>query len=452
MPKNDQAISSGVQTKQHPGKRLGSLSAGSAILSIGAAVLTNLLLSGRGAPWDFAFECASLAGDAFAALLKAAAPFVVFLSVAAGFLQHQNDAGASPQKNRSLHERRVLLRAGALYAASMTGAALMAYGASIFWWRIFRTPPTSLQSAAPEVETTEELPHFPAILTSLESGVRMIQDFSDLFTGERIFGLLLAGLAAGALLSRTSCRANSAAAVFSRTLLRLNALCVSFLKKLLAWLPIGLFGLLTGIFQRSGPAEILRCGELGLLMAGETLLIGFLLMPLLYAAGRSFKASLHEIFSTFAIVLRESALPAFATRSSVANIPVNLALANRLGLRAQACGLLIPLAAVLHMPGAAVTLASVTVFCTAALGIPMDAATLFLLVPATVAASAAASGMPNGSVLMLPALLGLAGVPPTAVALCISAYFAADIIQDAVGTALNSAADIYLAAAADRSA
>lgn len=53
---------------------------------------------------------------------------------------------------------------------------------------------------------------------------------------------------------------------------------------------------------------------------------------------------------------------------------------------------------------------------------------------------------------MLPALLGLAGVPPTAVALCISAYFAADIIQDAVGTALNSAADIYLAAAADRSA
>ena len=67
MPKNDQAISSGVQTKQHPGKRSGSLSAGSAILSIGAAVLTNLLLSGRGAPWDFAFECASLAGDAFAA-------------------------------------------------------------------------------------------------------------------------------------------------------------------------------------------------------------------------------------------------------------------------------------------------------------------------------------------------------------------------------------------------
>ena len=432
-------------------QRSGGLSAMHAILSIVAAAEAHLLLSGRGAPWDLALECAALAGDAFAALLKAAAPFVVFFSVAAGFLQHSNEADAARPK-RGAHERRVLLRAGVLYAASMTGAALMAYGASLFWWRVLRTPPASLGGIDLGVDAAGTAQNASAILSALENGVHLLEGFSNLFRGESIFGLLVAGALLGALLSRSPLRSNAFAARLSRTVLCVNACCVSLLQKLLAWLPLGLFGLLTGIFQRSGPAELLRCGELGLLMAGETLLIGFLLMPLLYAAGRSFKAPLHEIFSTFVIVLRESALPAFATRSSVANIPVNLALANRLGLRAQACGLLIPLAAVLHMPGAAVTLASVTVFCTSALGIPMDAATLFLLVPATVAAAAAASGMPNGSVLMLPALLGLAGVPPTAVALCISAYFAADIIQDAVGTALNSAADIYLAAAADRSA
>ena len=181
-------------------------------------------------------------------------------------------------------------------------------------------------------------------------------------------------------------------------------------------------------------------------------------LPLLYASALLFRrgqigfgAALREAYAVLGRVLRESALPAFATRSSLSNIPVNLALASSLGLRKKTADLLVPLAAVLHMPGAAVTIASVTVFSAVALGVEIDGASLLVLLPATVLAATAASGIPNGSVLMLPAILGLAGVSPADQALCISVYFAADILQDAVGTALNSSGDIYLAAAAERS-
>ena len=447
----------------------GNIGAGAALAAVIAAAAAHFLVP-REAPWAALFlECATLLGDLFAALLKASAPFVVFLSLLCAFLPESMEDQTSlkcPPSDASdsaapSSVRRVWRRAFGLYVLSMTGTAAIALVLSLLWWQGKENSPTFLQETVSAAGEGEVLPTFSVVKDLLGA----LDAFSGLFTGYALFAVLLCGAAAGLWLGRSVRRStgepSSGQNIRSLALhlfLAANAFFRGFLRGLLRILPLGLFGLLTGLLEEYGAEGLARYGELALFMAGVTLFVGLLFLPLLYAAalffGRgktNFGAALREAYSVLGRVLRESALPAFATRSSLSNIPVNLALASSLGLHKKTADLLVPLAAVLHMPGAAVTIASVTVFCAAALGVSIDGVSLFVLLPATVLAAAAASGIPNGSVLMLPAILGLAGVSPADQALCISVYFAADILQDAVGTALNSSGDIYLAAAAERS-
>ena len=453
----------------------GNIGAGVALAAVIAAAAAHFLVP-REAPWSaLFFECATLLGDLFASLLKASAPFVVFLSLLCAFLPEQmpglravrdESSANSPDSDADFSVRRVWSYAFWLYALSMTGAAVIALALSLLWWQGEGGAPAFVpetSSVANETVSLSTLPFAHEFLSVLDR-------FSELFTGYALFGVLLCGAAAGLWLGRVvrqspwgtpsdflsltdRCRVRALS-----FFLAANAFFRTFLRGLLRFLPLGLFGLLTGLLEEYGTEGLARYGELALFMAGVTLVVGLLFLSLLYAAALlfgpkkiKFSAALSEAYAVLGKVLRDSALPAFATRSSLSNIPVNLALASSLGLRKKTADLLVPLAAVLHMPGAAVTIASVTVFSAVALGVEIDGVSIIVLLPATVLAATAASGIPNGSVLMLPAILGLAGVSPADQALCISVYFAADILQDAVGTALNSSGDIYLAAAAERS-
>lgn len=449
----------------------GNIGAGTALLAVAAAAAVHFLIP-REAPGAALFlECATLLGDLFASLLKASAPFVVFLSLLCAFLPDSTENDASRKGSPSdtsdsaapSSVRRVWRRAFGLYVLSMTGAAAIALVLSLLWWQGEENSPTFLPETASVVGEGETLPIFPVVQDLLGA----LDAFSGFFTGYALFGVLLCGAAAGLWLGRSVRRnmtepssSQPARSGALRFFLAANAFFRGFLRGLLRLLPLGLFGLLTGLLEEYGAEGLARYGELAVSMAGVTLSVGLLFLPLLYALALFFGhgerrvgpgAAFGEAYAVLGKVLRESALPAFATRSSLSNIPVNLALASSLGLRKKTADLLVPLAAVLHMPGAAVTIASITVFSAVALGVSIDFSDVFLLLPATVLAATAASGIPNGSVLMLPAILGLVGVSPADQALCISVYFAADILQDAVGTALNSSGDIYLAAAAERS-
>lgn len=453
----------------------GNFRAAAALMAVIAAAAAHCLLP-REASWTaFFLECSMLLGDLFAALLKVSAPFVVFLSLLSAFLPEkmpgQQTGRSEPAANSSDSDslvRRVWSRAFWLYVFSMTGAAAIALSLSFFRWQGEVGVPAFLPVGASPADKVVSLPSLPLVHDVLSA----LEDFSELFTGSALFGVLLCGAAAGLWLGRAVRRSprgtffnprSRAGRCRKRALsffLSANDFFRRFLRGLLWFLPLGLFGLLTGLLEEYGTEGLTRYGELALFMAAVTLSVGLLFLPLLYAAallfgskgGRTnFGAAFREAYAVLGRVLRESALPAFATRSSLSNIPVNLALASSLGLRGKTTKLLVPLAAVLHMPGAAVTIASVTVFCAAVLGIEIDGTSILVLLPATVLAATAASGIPNGSVLMLPAILGLAGVSPADQGLCVSVYFAADILQDAVGTALNSSGDVYLAAAAERS-
>ena len=175
-------------------------------------------------------------------------------------------------------------------------------------------------------------------------------------------------------------------------------------------------------------------------MSGVTLTGLLVINPIVYKlfARRPVRGVLLDL-------LEHSAYPAFLSRSSLANIPMNLAFCRRYGVPDKVASITIPLGAAFNMPGAAVTL---SVYVSLALiGTGMgDWGTLAAAAMCSALFSMAAAGIPNGSSVLLPTLLGLFGCGDSTAAV-MTAYFVISVLQDSVGTALNSSSDAFLTVA-----
>src|SRR5690606_21677842 len=145
--------------------------------------------------------------------------------------------------------------------------------------------------------------------------------------------------------------------------------------------------------------------------------------------------------------LRESGITAFFTRSSAANIPVNITLARKLNLKDETASIAIPLGATINMAGAAVTISVLTLAAVHTLGIQVDLLTAILLSIIASVAACGVSGVAGGSLLLIPLATGLFGIPAEIAMQVVAVGFVISVLQDSAETALNSSTDVLFTAA-----
>ena len=142
-------------------------------------------------------------------------------------------------------------------------------------------------------------------------------------------------------------------------------------------------------------------------------------------------------------------MTAFFTRSSAANIPVNMELCKKLGLNKDTYSVSIPLGATINMAGAAVTISVLTMATVHTLGIEVDFPTAVILMIISAISAAGASGVAGGSLLLIPLACSLFGVPNEVAMQVVAVGFIIGVVQDSCETALNSSSDVVFTAAAE---
>ncbi len=214
------------------------------------------------------------------------------------------------------------------------------------------------------------------------------------------------------------------------------------MKVVIAFAPIGVFGLVAETVAINGIDAFEDYARLLVVLVGAMLFVALVLNPLLVY----WKIRRNPYPLTFTC-LRESGVTAFFTRSSAANIPVNMNLAKRLGVRDEIASVAIPLGASINMAGAAITVTVLTLAAAYTQGIQPDFATALLLSVVASICACGASGVAGGSLLLIPLACSLFNIPNDIAAQVIGVGFVIGVIQDSVETALNSSTDVLFTAA-----
>ena len=208
--------------------------------------------------------------------------------------------------------------------------------------------------------------------------------------------------------------------------------------------PIGIFGLVSSSLAESGLAVLGSYIRLLSILVGSMLVMAFLINPLIV-----WLKTKRNPYPIVLIALRESGITAFFTRSSAANIPVNLRLCEKLGLRKNTFAVSIPLGATINMGGAAITISVLTLAATNTLGIQVDFLSALLLCVVSALSACGASGVAGGSLLLIPLSCGLFGISEDIAMQVVSVGFVISILQDSAETALNSSTDVVFTSAVD---
>ena len=224
----------------------------------------------------------------------------------------------------------------------------------------------------------------------------------------------------------------------------LSAVVTKVVRWVIQFAPFGILGLVYSTVSESGLAVFTTYGHLLLLLVGCMLTNALVFNPLI-----AFILLRRNPYPLLFTCLKESGLQAFFTRSSAANIPINMALCRKLGLEEDFYSVSIPLGATINMDGAAVT---ITVFALAVahtVGVDVSfASALFLGVIATLGACGA-SGVAGGSLLLIPMACSFFGIPADVAMQAVAIGFIVGVVQDSVETALNSSGDAFFTATAE---
>jgi len=359
-------------------------------------------------------RAAGLLGDVFISALKAVAPVLVFVLVAS--------AVASHRQGSETHVRPILL----LYLIGTFGAALVGVLASFAF-------PTTLVLDAPQVAGTPPggivgvLKNL--LLNAVSNPVRALMEAN-------FIGILAWAIALGAALRHAGAGTRAAVADLAEAVSKIVRVVIRFA-------PFGIFGLVGATLTESGLGALLGYGRLLLVIVGSMLFVAFVMNPLLV-----FWKIRRNPFPLVFTCLRESAVTAFFTRSSAANIPVNLELCRRLELHEDTYTISIPLGATINMAGAAITIAVMSLAAAHTVGIAVDLPTALLLSVVSALGACGASGVAGGSLLLIPMACNLFGIPTDVAMQVVAIGFIIGVVQDSVETALNSSTDVLFTAAA----
>jgi serine/threonine transporter len=218
--------------------------------------------------------------------------------------------------------------------------------------------------------------------------------------------------------------------------------------KLVTWVikfaPLGIMGLVFESITANGIDALLGYGKLLALLIGCMIFVALVVNPIIV-----FAAIRQNPYPLVFKCLKESGMTAFFTRSSAANIPVNMRLCEKLGLDKDSYSVSIPLGATINMAGAAVTISILTLAAVHTLGIQVDLPTAILLSLLSAICACGASGVAGGSLLLIPLACSLFGIPADVAMQVVGVGFIIGVLQDSFETALNSSTDVLFTATAE---
>lgn len=365
-----------------------------------------------------ATKSVALLGDLFIAGLKAVAPILVFVLVAAAIANHK--------KGQPTHIRPVLI----LYLLGTFAAALVAVVAS-FAFPTTLVLDTAAATGNPPGGVLVVLKNL--LLNVVANPVRALMEAN-------FIGILAWAIGLGVSLRHASdgtrAMVNDLAAAVS-----------SIVHVVIRFAPLGIFGLVAATLGETGFDALLGYGKLLMVIVGSMLFVALVVNPLFV-----FWKLRTNPYPLVLTCLRESGVTAFFTRSSAANIPINMELCKRLGLHEDTYAISIPLGATINMGGAAITISVMSLAAAHTLGIQVNFATALLLSVVSALAACGASGVAGGSLLLIPMATSLLGIDADVAMQVVAIGFVISVVQDSAETALNSSTDVVFTAAASAAA
>ncbi len=389
---------------------LNRIMSGSLVLQIAIGIVAGVALA-LASPQ--VAKSSMLLGHLFVQALKAVAPVLVLVLV------------ASAIANRRASHTSQLRPIVVMYLVGTLAAAFLAVTMSTLF-------PTTLALQVSDVSISA-----PQGIGEVLGGLlqRLVDNpLNAILTGNYI-GILVWGVLLGIFLHH--------AAEPTRQMLADVADAVTHIVRIVIRLaPIGIFGLVAGNLADSGLSVLGSYVRILTVLLSSMLIMALIVNPFIVWV-KTRKNPYPIVFAA----LRESGVTAFFTRSSAANIPVNLALCERLNLEEDTYAVSIPLGATINMGGAAITITVLTLAATNTLGISIDFPTALLLSVIAALSACGASGVAGGSLLLIPLSCSLFGIPNDVAMQVVAVGFVISVLQDSAETALNSSTDVVFTAA-----
>ncbi len=356
---------------------------------------------------------AMLLGSFFVSALKAVAPVLVLVLVASAI--------ANRKASHTAQMRPIVI----MYLAGTVAAALLAVLASTLF-------PTTLALQADGVAQSAPQGIGEVLQTLL---LKIVDNPVSAMLNANYIGLLVWGVLLGVFLHH--------AADSTRLALHdLSDAVTKIVRVVIRLAPIGIFGLVAGNLAEGGLGVLGDYARILTVLLGCMIAVALVTNPLIV-----WIKTRRNPYPLVFTALRESGTVAFFTRSSAANIPVNLALCAKLDLEEDTYAVSIPLGATINMGGAAITITVLTLAAVHTLGISVDVPTALLLSVVAALSACGASGVPGGSLLLIPLACGLFGISNDVAMQVVAVGFVISILQDSAETALNSSTDVVFTAA-----
>mgnify|MGYP000507106911 FL=1 len=356
----------------------------------------------------------SILGDLFVSALKAVAPVLVLVLVASSIAN---------QKTNSDAELKPII---GLYLLGTLCAAFVAVVLSF----IFPTSLT-LDIASANANPPQGLSE---VLSTL--AFKVVENPITAIANGNFIALLAWGLGLGFSLKHANEQTKKTVHDFSEAISSIVRLVIRFA-------PIGIFGLVANTIATTGFVALTEYSHLVFVLLSAMLIIALVVNPLIV-----FLIMKKNPYPLIFICLRESGITAFFTRSSAANIPVNMTLCKKLHLHEDTYSISIPLGATINMAGAAITITVLSLAAANSLNIEVDFGTAILLSVVASISACGASGVAGGSLLLIPLACSLFGIENDIAMQLVAIGFIIGVIQDSAETALNSSTDVVFSAAA----
>lgn len=360
-----------------------------------------------------------LLGSLFVGALKAVAPVLVFILVMSAVTGYQT--GGDSQ----VYIKPVLI----LYLFGTFAAALTAVMASFVF-------PTELVGLNAQSIAEQSAPaSLKEVLTNLL--MNLVANPIHAIANANYMGILTWAILIGLALRHTTDTTRQVVSDLSQAI-------TSVVKWIIAIAPFGILGLVASTFAETGFDALISYGRLLAVLVGSMLFIALVANPIIV-----FFMTRKNPYPLVFQCLRESGVTAFFTRSSAANIPVNMNLAHKLGLNKDTYSVSIPLGATINMAGAAITINVLTLAAAHTLGIEVSFGSALLLAVVGTLSACGASGVAGGSLLLIPLACSLFNIPNEVAMQVVAIGFIIGVVQDSAETALNSSTDVLFTAAAD---
>lgn len=393
-----------------PSGMLARLSRGSLVKQILVGLVLGVALALISKP---AAEATGLLGTLFVGALKAVAPVLVLTLVMASIANHQ--------QGQKTNIRPILW----MYLLGTFSAALTAVVVSFIF-------PSTLQLTTGATDITP-----PAGIVEVMHGLLMsiVANPIHALINANYIGILVWAVGLGFALRHSNDTTKNLVNDLSHAVTFIVTVVIRFA-------PIGIFGLVASTLATTGFGALWGYAQLLLVLIGCMAVVALVINPLLV-----FLQTRRNPYPLVLMCLRESGVTAFFTRSSAANIPVNMSLCEKLNLDRDTYSVSIPLGATVNMAGAAITITVLTLAAVHTLGIPVDLPTALLLSVVASLCACGASGVAGGSLLLIPLACNMFGIPNEIAMQVVAVGFIIGVLQDSCETAINSSTDVMFTAA-----